>query len=80
MDEIFNKLKKDYDSQYFDLLERYLNFLRLTDDIGKQIIGQDLIETDEITEEKKKIIRQIVKNLALSSKYILEIHELLRKF
>lgn len=79
MDEIYKKLKRDYDLEYIVLLEKYLQFVRLTDNIGKEILGQDLIEVDETSYEKKKIIRQIVRNLALSSKYILEIHELIRK-
>jgi len=71
MDEIYKKLLTEYDSDYTKLLENFLQFVKKTDKLGQEIVGLNLIQSDELSIEKKKIIQQIVQNVALSSHHLL---------
>jgi hypothetical protein len=79
MDEIYKKLLSDYDAEYYQLLKTFLHFVRNTDKLGQEIVGQNLIEKDELSNEKKKIIRQIIQNVALSSHHLLLLRSLINK-
>ena len=79
MDEIYKKLLTEYDLEYVKLLETFLQFVRKTDKLGQEIVGLNLIQSDEISVEKKKIIRHIVQNVALSSHHLLLLRGLINK-
>ena len=79
MDEIYKKLLSDYDAEYYQLLIAFLKFVKNTDKLGQEIIGQNLIQKDELSDEKKKIIRQIIQNVALSSNHLLLLRSLINK-
>lgn len=79
MDEIYKKLLSDYDAEYYQLLIAFLKFVKNTDKLGQEIIGQNLIQKDELSDEKKKIIRQIIQNVALSSHHLLLLRSLINK-
>lgn len=79
MDKIYKKLLTEYDSEYTKLLENFLQFVKKTDKLGQEIVGLNLIQSDEFSIEKKKIIRQIVQNVALSSHHLLLLRGLINK-
>jgi hypothetical protein len=79
MDEIYKKLLTEYDSDYTKLLENFLQFVKKTDKLGQEIVGLNLIQSDELSIEKKKIIQQIVQNVALSSHHLLLLRRLINK-
>ena len=79
MDKIYKKLLSDYDEEYNELLQAFLHFVRNTDKLGQEIVGQNLIEKNELSNEKKKIIQQIIKNVALSSHHLLLLRSLINK-
>lgn len=77
MDEIFTTLKTDYREKYTFLLDSLMQFLKATEKLGVDVVGQDLINSDIDSEEKKKIIQIIVNELALSSAHLLNLRNLI---
>ena len=77
MDEIFDERKSEYIYKYSDLLDSYINFVKESNSIGNEILGQDLIDKNDLTDERKKTMQMIIEHLALSSFYILNIKNLI---
>jgi len=77
MDEIFKSKKKEYNSKYNELLEIYIQLVALTQELGNDVVSENLINNDENSQEKKKIIQRLVKNIACSSLYIMSMRKLI---
>jgi len=77
MDEIFKSKKNDYNSKYNELLETYIQLVALTQELGNDVVSENLINNDENSQEKKKIIKRLVENIACSSLYIMSMRKLI---
>ena len=77
MDDIFKSKKNDYNNKYNELLESYIELVILTQELGNDVISENLINDDDFSLQKKKIIKQLVENLACSSFYIMSMRNLI---
>lgn len=77
MDEIFKSKKNQYNFKYNELLEIYIELVLLTQDLGNEVISENLINDDDNSQEKKKIIKRLIENLAYSSVYIMGMRNLI---
>ena len=77
MDEIFKSKKNQYNFKYNELLEIYIELVLLTQDLGNEVISENLINDDDNSQEKKKIIKRLIENLAFSSVYIMGMRKLI---
>jgi len=77
MDEIFKSKKNQYNFKYNELLEIYIELVMLTQDLGNEVISENLINDDDNSQEKKKIIKRLIENLACSSVYIMSMRNLI---
>ena len=63
MDEIFKSKKNQYNFKYNELLEIYIELVMLTQDLGNEVISENLINDDDNSQEKKKIIKRLIENI-----------------
>lgn len=77
MDEIFKSKKNEYKSKYNELLEIYIQLVALTQELGNDVVSENLINNDENSQEKKKIIKRLIENIAYSSVYIMSMRKLI---
>ena len=49
----------------------------LTQDLGNEVISENLINDDDNSQEKKKIIKRLIENLACSSVYIMSMRNVI---
>jgi hypothetical protein len=69
MDEIFKSKKNEYNSKYNELLEIYIQLVALTQELGNDVVSENLINNDENSQEKKKIIKRLIENIAYAKTY-----------
>ena len=77
MDEIFKSKKNQYNFKYNELLEIYIELVVLTQDLGNDIVSENLINDDDFSQQKKKIIKKLIENLECSSFYIMSMRNLI---